>query len=445
MLLSHRPKPATRLRPGTAQRRPSIRRQRAYSDTPAVPDPAATRYSDTPAPTDPAATRYSDTPADPHATVYPPTPVAPAAPGRFPRRFGGYELLAKLGEGGMGVVYKARQFAPERLVALKVIRSGQLAAEEDVRLFRKEANEAARLDHPNIVPVYEVGEHDGLHFFTMKLIEGGSLNQRLDRYRNDPKAAAQLVTTVARSVHYAHQRQLLHRDLKPGNILLNADGQPHVADFGLAKRLDGESTSSQSGAVVGTPEYMAPEQARGEKRLTTAVDVYALGGVLYALLTGRPPFRDPGGGGLVLVKVLTEEPTPPSKVRPGVPRDLEAVCLKCLTKEPVLRYGSAEALAEDLEALAQWPTRGRSPAELALRTRQIPPSPQTFRRGLRRRIGWGGSLVRRPRRFWAGRSSVEKTCAPLWTTSGFPSSGPSQGIEKSARRLPPTAGTFSPP
>ena len=326
-----------------------------YGETPPV-DPAATRYSDTPAVADPAATRYSDSPADPNATVYPPTPEAPAA--RLPRRFGGYELLGELGHGGMGVVYKARQFTPERLVALKVIRAGQLADEEDVRRFRQEADEAARLDHPNIVPVYEVGEQDGLHFFTMKLVEGGGLDKNLERYQKDPKAAARLLATAARAVHHAHQRQLLHRDLKPGNILLDAAGQPHVADFGLAKRLEGGAGMTQSNAVVGTPEYMAPEQARAEKRLTTAADVYALGGVLYVLLAGRPPFRDPTG--LVLVKVLTEPPPPPSKVRPGIPRDLETICLKCLAKEPAKRYGSAEALAEDLERwLKGDPVQGR--------------------------------------------------------------------------------------
>ena len=319
-------------------------------------DPVATRYSDTPAPTDPAATRYSDTPADPDATAYPPTSKAPVA--RLPRRFGGYELLEEIGHGGMGVVYKARQFAPERLVALKVIRAGQLATEEDVRLFRQEANEAARLDHPNIVPVYEVGEHDGLHFFTMKLVEGGSLNQHLQRYRNDPKAAARLLAMAARAVHYAHQRQLLHRDLKPGNILLDADGQPHVADFGLAKRM-GEGGEASQSVGVGTPEYMAPEQARGDTRLTTAADVYALGGVLYALLAGRPPFREASAWS-TMQKVLTEEPASPAKVRPGVPRDLETLCLKCLSKQPTRRYPSAEALAEDLDRwLRNEPVHGR--------------------------------------------------------------------------------------
>ena len=310
--------------------------EKAFAALPTA-DPHATRYSDTPAIADPHATRYSD----------PPAVEAPSS--RLPRRFGGYELLEEIGHGGMGVVYKARQFSPERLVALKVIRAGQLADEEDVRRFRQEADEAARLDHPNIVPVYEVGEQDGLHFFTMKLVEGGGLDKHLERYRNNPKAAARLLATAARAVHHAHQRQLLHRDLKPGNILLDAAGQPHVADFGLAKRMEGDvAAMTRSNAIVGTPEYMAPEQAGGEKRLTTAVDVYALGGVLYALLTGRPPFQAKALLD-VLGKVVSEAPAPPSKVRPGVPRDLETICLKCLAKEPAKRYGSAEALAEDLE------------------------------------------------------------------------------------------------
>src|ERR1700722_14072101 len=228
-------------------------------------DRDATNYAATPAAsTDTQGTRYSDAPADPHATAYTPTSGATdhVAAGRLPRRFGGYELLSELGHGGMGVVYKAREFTPERMVALKLIRSGELADAEDVRRFRQEADEAARLDHPHITPVYEVGEHGGLHFFTMKLVEGGSLSQHLERYQNDPKSAAKLTATAARAVHYAHQRQLLHRDLKPGNILLDAAGQPHVADFGLAKRMvEGDACLTRSNAVVGTPEYMAPEQA----------------------------------------------------------------------------------------------------------------------------------------------------------------------------------------
>ena len=340
-----------------------------YGATPPA-DPAATRYPTAPlgAATplrhgDPAATRYPDMPDDSKATeTYSGTAAPPdtSTSVRLPRRFGAYELLEELGRGGMGVVYKARQFTPERLVALKVIRTGELAEEEDVQRFRREADEVARLDHPNIVPVYEVGEQDGLQYFGMKLVEGGSLNKRLGRYQNEPKAAARLVATAARAVHHAHQRQLLHRDLKPGNILLDAAGQPHVADFGLAKRMEDDvAAMSRSNAIVGTPEYMAPEQARGEKRLTTAADVYALGGVLYALLTGRPPFQAKTPLD-VLVKVVSEEPAPPSRVRPGAPRDLETICLKCLAKEPTKRYGSAEALAEDLERwLRGEPVRAR--------------------------------------------------------------------------------------
>jgi hypothetical protein len=297
---------------------------------------------------------------DPQTTAYTPTPDAASAPSAtdLPRRFGDYELLEELGHGGMGVVYRARQLAPERLVALKVIRTGELATAEDVRRFRLEANEAARLDHPHIVPVYEVGEHAGRHFFTMRLLEGGSLAQHLARLQNDPKAAARLVAQVAQAVHHAHQRQLLHRDLKPGNVLLDAAGQPHVADFGLAKRLGGSGEASQS-VGAGTPEYMAPEQARGEARLTTAADVYGLGGILYALLAGRPPFRG-ATAWETIQQVQAQEPVPPSAHGPGCPRDLETICLKCLAKEPSRRYASAEAQAEELERwLAGEPIRAR--------------------------------------------------------------------------------------
>jgi tetratricopeptide (TPR) repeat protein len=268
--------------------------------------------------------------------------LAPALP-----RVPGYEILSLLGRGGMGVVYKARQLAPERLVALKMIRAGELATPADVHRFRQEADEAGRLDHPHIVPVYDFGEHGGQYFFTMKLVEGGSLARHLGRYKNDPGAAARLVATLARAVHYAHQRQLLHRDLKPGNVLLDGAGRPLVADFGLAKRLGRGGEASQS-AGGGTPEYMAPEQARGDRWLTTAADVYGLGGILYTLLAGRPPFRG-GSTYAVVEQVLSQEATPPATHGTGVPRDLETICLKCLQKEPVKRYGSAEALADDLD------------------------------------------------------------------------------------------------
>ncbi len=269
-------------------------------------------------------------------------------PGTRLRYFGDYELIKELGRGGMGVVYKARQISLNRPVAVKLLKADILASDDELRRFQNEAEAVALLDHPHIVPIFEVGEHEGRQYFSMKLVGGPSLEKKLSDYAADPKAAARLVKTAAEAVHHAHQRGILHRDLKPSNILLDERGEPYVTDFGLAKRVEGDSEMTVSGAILGTPPYMAPEQASGRRgAVTTATDVYGLGAILYALLTGPGPFR---GESLadILEQVREQPPERPVEAQPRTPRDLEIICLKCLEKDPRRRYASAQALAEDL-------------------------------------------------------------------------------------------------
>ena len=268
--------------------------------------------------------------------------------GRHVHYFGDYETISILGQGGMGVVYKARQLTLNRLVALKMIRNAEFANEDQVRRFQNEAEAVATLDHPGIVPIYEVGAYQDQRYFSMKLVEGQGLDKRLAVLANDHRTGARVVAEVADAVSHAHQRGILHRDLKPANILLDSQGQAHVTDFGLAKRIEEDAGLTVSGAIMGTPSYMAPEQAAGQSSLvTTASDVYGLGAILYAALTGRAPFA---GDSVMntLDQVRNRAPQPPTRLRPNLPRDLEVICLKCLEKDPRHRYLSAQALADDL-------------------------------------------------------------------------------------------------
>jgi hypothetical protein len=274
----------------------------------------------------------------------------------------GYEILGELGRGGMGVVYQARQVGLNRLVALKMILAGAHAGEEERARFQAEAEAVARLRHPNVVQVYEVGTHDGRPFFSLEFCAGGSLAGRLGGGAFSPREAAGLVEALARAVHYAHLHGVIHRDLKPANVLLTEDGQAKITDFGLAKQLQGGAGPTRTGEVLGTPSYMAPEQAAGRTRaIGPAADVYALGAILYELLTGRPPFQAETPLD-TLFQVLERDPVPVRQLRPQVPRDLETVCLKCLEKDPARRYGSAEALAEDLRRFTEGePVQARPP------------------------------------------------------------------------------------
>ena len=319
------------------------------ADEAATVAPASSPTSPIPGTASPAVHEEATLPPRDQATVDlgPSMPVQPmhASPDRI-RYFGDYELLREIARGGMGVVYRARQVSLNRPVALKMILAGQLAGDDEVKRFYLEAEAAANLDHPGIVPIYEIGEHEGQHFFSMGFVEGTSLAAKVADGPLPPREAATLIVKVAEAVQFAHEKGVIHRDLKPANVLLDAQGQPKVTDFGLAKKLQADSGLTHTGQVMGTPSYMPPEQAEG-KNVGPAADVYALGAILYCLLTGRPPFQAATPMD-TLIQVVGQEPVPVRQLNATVPRDLETICLKCLEKEPKRRYGSARCLAEEL-------------------------------------------------------------------------------------------------
>ena len=312
-------------------------------------------------------------------------PIVPLPRGVSPElpHIPGYEIIDELGTGGMGVVYKARSLQLNRLVALKMVRSGAHAVAEELRRFLAEAEAVARLQHPGIVQIFEIGESGGLPYFALEFINGGSLAHRLHGMAMPADEAARMIETLAHAMHYAHQRNIIHRDLKPANVLLQEEGTtkhtkdtkedrqenqepeegassfrvfrvfrgssllPKVADFGLAKRIDLDDGQTRTGVILGTPSYMAPEQVGDAKKVGPAADVYALGSILYECLTGRPPFKAATVTD-TLLQVLGDDPLPPRRLQPKVPRDLETICLKCLQKSPDRRYASAASLADDL-------------------------------------------------------------------------------------------------
>src|SRR5215208_5529082 len=289
---------------------------------------------------------------------------------RMLKDFGDYELLQEIGRGGQGVVYRARQKSLNRIVALKVIGLAHWATEAHVKRFRLEAEAAASLNHPCIVPIYEVGERDGACYFSMGLVEGGQLDAVARREPIPIRRAAELIAKLARTISYAHEHHILHRDIKPGNILLDEKGEPHLTDFGLARLVETESTVTRTMEVLGTPSYMAPEQAVGNNAaVSSATDVYGLGAVLYQLLTGQPPFA--GGTTYETIKLLLDtEPRQPRLLNPKIDRDLSTICLKCLDKDPQRRYPSALALAQDLQRwLKHEPIQARR-AGIATRARK---------------------------------------------------------------------------
>ncbi|MGC1320678.1 MAG: protein kinase [Candidatus Udaeobacter sp.] len=305
-----------------------------------------------------------------------------AGPHRFeqetPVEFGNYQLLEEIGRGGQGIVYRARQKDLNRIVALKVIGLGPWATETHLKRFRREAKAAASLDHPSIVPIYEIGERDSSCYFSMKFVEGGQLDELAKGESMPIRRVVELLAKVARTVHFAHEHGILHRDIKPGNILLDQKGEPHLTDFGLARLVETESTVTRTREVMGTPSYMAPEQAMGNNAaISSATDVYGLGAVLYQLLTGHPPFA--GETTYETTKLLLDtEPRQPRVLNRKIDRDISTICLKCLEKDPKRRYSTALALAEDLEHwLKHEPIQARRTGILARSKRWVRRNPTT--------------------------------------------------------------------
>jgi tRNA A-37 threonylcarbamoyl transferase component Bud32 len=366
--LATRPQEQATLAPAPSSIAVATRQPRAPADVVATlpPAPAAPETA-----TLPPLAAFTDAPP----ASLPPGSQDPANTGLEAAAVGsspdGYEILAELGRGGMGVVYKARQTRLRRTVALKMILGGGHAGAADLERFRTEAEAIARLQHPHIVQIYEVGEHDGLPYFSLEFCAGGSLEKKLAGTPLPARAVAALVEQLAHAMQAAHDKGVIHRDLKPANVLLAEDGTPKITDFGLAKKLD-EAGQTQSGAIMGTPSYMAPEQAGGNsKSIGPAVDVYALGALLYELLTGQPPFKADTPMDTLLL-VLEREPVPVRQLNPKATRDLETICLKCLEKEPRRRYASAGALADELRRFLDGePIKARPPGLLQRANRWV--------------------------------------------------------------------------
>jgi eukaryotic-like serine/threonine-protein kinase len=357
----------TLLKPGLSPANPDPLTTSAELSAPVHPSPEAATLGAVPQSFTDAATLAGPPPGDTSSTggLSAPPVAWPDVPNALPRTFGRYLLQSEIARGGMGVVYRAVQIALNRPVALKMILSGTGASSREIERFELEARAAGGLDHPNIVPVYDFGIENGTPFFSMAFVEGTNFQQLAQDRKLDAVAVVRLMLPVVDAVAHAHAHGIVHRDIKPSNILLNPKGQPRVTDFGLARRFQEEKGLTAAGQILGTPSYMAPEQAQGDVgAVGPNVDIYALGGVLYYLLTGQPPFTGPTTL-TILTKLVTEATPPPSRVNPAIPADLEAICLKCLAKKPQDRYTSAQELWDALQAWLQKDGRAAQPNPLA--------------------------------------------------------------------------------